>query len=136
MSNHRPPPPLPPQRRTLNQTIDILHYVDSSGTTAKGPLGGDQVDRALVSELVGALHGWDGNLFAGANIKPSERRGMPLHSTGEGGCADPGPACCRMCGERHEMNRTVCPPLPSPFSMSQIYFSHRYISRAPRFVPT
>ena len=48
--------------------------MDSSGTTANGPLGGDQVDRALVSELVGALHGWDGNLFAGANIKPSERR--------------------------------------------------------------
>ena len=46
-----------------------------AGTTANGPLGSDQVDRALVSELAGALHGWDGNLFAGANIKPSERDG-------------------------------------------------------------
>lgn len=58
------------QSKTLNQTIDILKHFNSQGD---GPLGGNQVDQAFVNELVDALHGWDGNLYATANISGGGR---------------------------------------------------------------
>lgn len=50
----------------LTQTIDQLRYVDDK--CGSGPLGGEAVDRKLVSELTDALHAWDGNIFAFANL--------------------------------------------------------------------
>ncbi|GAX76724.1 hypothetical protein CEUSTIGMA_g4171.t1 [Chlamydomonas eustigma] len=57
-------------KKVLNQTLDILRHIDALGDM---PLGGDKVDRALANEFWETLHAWDGNLFAGANIKPAER---------------------------------------------------------------
>ena len=57
-------------RTTLTETIDILRWVDKQGD---GPLGGANVDRQLVDELVNALHAWDGNLFFVSNLPPSKQ---------------------------------------------------------------
>ncbi|KAJ3071379.1 Ganglioside induced differentiation associated protein [Quaeritorhiza haematococci] len=46
--------------KVINESQEILEYVDSLGD---GPLGGPNTDRALVSEWVGRLCSWDGNLY-------------------------------------------------------------------------
>ena len=55
----------------LNQTSDILEYIDFLGGE---PIGGGAVDRALAAELVETLHAWDGNLFALANLPRGARK--------------------------------------------------------------
>lgn len=66
------------EQRVIRETMDILKYVDELGD---GPLGGDKVDRALVNDLVSKLHGWDGNLYAMANVDPSAKGVLATLST-------------------------------------------------------
>ncbi|KAG1655776.1 hypothetical protein FOA52_009581 [Chlamydomonas sp. UWO 241] len=56
--------------RVLTETIDILRYADAG---PNGPIGGLDIDRALVEELTTTLNHWDGNLWAYYTAAPAAK---------------------------------------------------------------